>query len=159
MLKAARPIPEGLHAVTPHLAVHGAAEAIEFYKKALGAREVARSAGPDGKSIMHAEIRIGDSAVFLADVFQGMGPQSPKTLGNTSVVLNLYVEDADAVFDRAVKAGAQIVMPIANMFWGDRYGQVADPFGHVWAIATRTEDLTREEMNRRGAEFFARMRQ
>lgn len=158
MAEAARPIPEGLHAVTPHLAVNGAAEAIEFYKRAFGAREVARSAGPDGKSVIHAEIRIGDSAIFLADVFPGMGPQSPKTLGNTSVILNLYVENADAVYDRAVKAGGQVVMPIADAFWGDRYGQISDPFGHVWAIATRKEDLSSEEMAQRSAAFFAQMR-
>ena len=157
MPKAVRPVPEGLHTVTPHLVINGAAEAIEFYKRAFGAREVARSAGPDGKSIMHAEIRIGDSAIFLADVVPNTGSQSPKTLGTTTVALNLYVEDADAVFNQAVKAGAEVKMPIMDAFWGDRYGQVADPYGHLWAIATHKEDLSREEMDRRGKEFFAQM--
>ncbi|MGH2403619.1 MAG: VOC family protein [bacterium] len=159
MAKAVKPIPEGLHTVTPHLAISGAAAAIEFYRKAFGAQEMHRSLGPDGKSVIHAEIRIGDSAIFLADEMPGMGERSPKSLGNTTVVLNLFVEDADALWKRAVEAGAEIKLPIMDAFWGDRYGLVADPFGHVWALATHKEDLTPEELERRAREFFAKMAQ
>ncbi len=157
MAKAVRPIPEHLHSVTPHLAVDGAAEAIEFYKRAFGAQELVRMPMPDGKSIAHAEIRVGDSTVWLADAMPGMGAQSPKTLGNTTVTLNIYVEDADALWDRAVKAGAKVAMPLADMFWGDRYGPLTDPFGHMWAIATHKEDVAPEEMARRAKEAFAQM--
>jgi len=157
MAKAARPIPEGLHNVTPHLAIKGAAEAIDFYRRAFGAEERFRSSSPDGK-IMHADLKIGDSVVFLADEFPSSGLKAPKSLGGTAVLLNIYVADADALFARAVKAGAKPTMPPADMFWGDRYSQVEDPFGHAWAIATHKEDLTPEEMNKRATEHFSKMK-
>lgn len=163
MARARTHIPEGIHTVTPDLAIKGATQAIEFYKKVFGAREITRSPGPDGKSILHAQLHFGDSPVFLADVFPDMAPQDHEAVRgadspqHSRVVLNVYVEDADAVFDRAVKAGAEVVMPLADMFWGDRYGQVRDPFGHVWAIATHKEDLTPDEVEKRSAEFFASM--
>jgi uncharacterized glyoxalase superfamily protein PhnB len=159
MAQARSHIPEGIQTLTPDLVINGGAgtKAIDFYKKVFGAREVSRAPGPDGQSILHAHLQIGGSALFLADNFPDMGAQTPASPAVT-VVLNLYVEDADAVFDRAVKGGAEVVMPLADMFWGDRYGQVRDPFGHVWAIATHKEDVSPEEAQRRGAEFFASMR-
>jgi uncharacterized glyoxalase superfamily protein PhnB len=160
-------IPEGIHSLTPDLAIKGASEAIDFYKQVFGAHEISRSPGPDGKMIIHAQLQIGDSPFFLADVLPQMeeqrGQRDQMAVGSAGgpehsrVVLNLYVEDADAVFDRAVKAGAEVVMPIADMFWGDRYGQVRDPYGHIWAIATRKETLSPEEIEKRSAEFFASM--
>jgi uncharacterized glyoxalase superfamily protein PhnB len=155
MAKGVKPIPEGLHTVTPHLVVNGGAEAIEFYKKAFGAEVIDQHSGPDGKSVIHAQIKIGNSALFLADEFPGTLMKSPRSAGTTTVNLNIYAEDADAVFDRAVKAGAKVAMPLADMFWGDRYGQVTDPFGHLWSIATHKEDVTPEEMEKRAAAFFA----
>ena len=151
-----KPIPEGMHTITPHLTIKGAAKAIEFYKKAFGAQELSRHEVPGG-AIMHASIRIGDSVLFLNDEFPQMGCASPQTIGGTSVVLTLYVEDADKFFKRAVDAGAESKMPVADQFWGDRYGMVQDPFGHQWAIATRVENLTPEEMERRGREAMAQM--
>jgi len=152
----ANPVPERLHAVTPHLVIQGAARAIEFYKQAFGAEEILRSASPDGGNVFHAEIQIGDSVVFLADEFPGTKMASPTTAGTTTVALNIYVADCDALFDRAVQAGGQALMPPAEMFWGDRYAQVMDPFGHIWAIATHKEDVPPEEMFRRAQEFFAK---
>jgi uncharacterized glyoxalase superfamily protein PhnB len=153
--------------LTPDLAVKDAGKAIDFYKQVFGAHEVSRSLGPDGSMIMHAHLEIGDSPLFLADVFPPMeeqrGQRDQMAVGSTGgpehsrVVLNLYVEDADAVFNRAVKAGAEVVMPIADMFWGDRYGQIRDPYGHIWAIATHKEDLSPEEIEKRSAEFLASM--
>jgi len=139
------PVPEGMRTVTPHLICAGAAEAIEFYKKAFGAVEVARLPGPDGK-IMHAMIRIGDSDVMLVDEMPQWGALGPKALKGSAVTLHLYVEDADAFAARAVKAGATITMPLQDMFWGDRYGKVVDPFGHDWSIATHIREVTPEEM-------------
>ncbi len=158
MAQARSHIPEGIQSVTPDLVINGGAatKAIEFYKKVFGAREISRAPGPDGKSVLHAQLQIGNSALFLMDNFPDVGAQTPASSG-AKVVLSLYVEDADAVFDRAVKAGAEVVMPLADMFWGDRYGQARDPFGHTWAIATHKEDLTPEEMQRRMAKFFATM--
>ena len=154
-----KPIPDGYGTVTPYLVVKGAAEAIEFYKKALGAEEVLRMPAPDG-SLMHAEIKIGDSIVMLGDEFPGAeGYGSPATLGGTSVNLFLYVEDADAAFQQAVDAGAKVLAPMADMFWGDRYGKLRDPFGHDWGIATHKEDVSPEEMGKRAEEFFAQMAQ
>jgi uncharacterized glyoxalase superfamily protein PhnB len=141
-----KPIPEGFHSLTPHLTVEGAAAAIEFYKKAFGAVELGRMAAQDGKRLMHAMIRIGDSMLMLADAFPEMGSKGPKALGGSSVTVHLYVPDSDKVFAQAVAAGATVAMPIADMFWGDRYGVVADPFGHRWSIATKKKDLTPEEM-------------
>jgi uncharacterized glyoxalase superfamily protein PhnB len=145
MQEQVRAIPEGFHTVTPHLVCAGAADALEFYKKAFGATETGRMPGPGGK-IMHAQFRIGDSPIMLADAFPDYGSNGPLTLKGTPVVIHLYVEDADAVFQQAVAAGAKPVMPLADMFWGDRYGQVEDPFGHRWSIATHKQDLTPAQM-------------
>jgi PhnB protein len=140
-----KPVPEGMHSVTPHLVCAGAADAIEFYKKAFGALEEARLPGPDGK-LMHAMIRIGDSAVMLVDENPEWGMLGPKSLKGSPVTIHLYVEDADAFAARAVKAGAKITMPLADMFWGDRYGTLVDPFGHNWSVATHIRDVSMEEM-------------
>jgi PhnB protein len=136
---------QGPRTVTPHLACAGAAAAIEFYKNAFGAVEVMRIPGPDGK-LMHAHISIGDSSVFLVDEMPQWNVLGPKALGNTPVTIHLYVDDADASFARAVAAGAVVLQPLADMFWGDRYGQLADPFGHHWSVATHLRDLSAEEI-------------
>ncbi len=154
MKNKAKPIPEGFHTLTPHIVVKGASEAIEFYKKAFGAREVGRMPGPDGKSIMHADIIIGDSHLMLVDEFPDMGCLAPQTVGGSSVTIHIYVEDADAFFNQAVAAGAEVKMPLSDMFWGDRYGLVTDPFGHSWSIATHKEDLSPEEMGKRTISEF-----
>ncbi len=138
-------IPDGMHSLTPHLVCAGAAEAIEFYKKAFNAVELARLPGPDGK-LMHALVRIGDSMVMLVDEFPQWGTFGPKALKGSPVVLHLYVEDVDAQVKQAVAAGAKLTMPVTDMFWGDRYGQLEDPFGHKWSVATHTRDLTPEEI-------------
>jgi uncharacterized glyoxalase superfamily protein PhnB len=151
------PIPEGCHTVTPSLTVSNAAKALDFYKTALGAKELFRMATPDGSKVMHAEIQIGDSRIFVTDEFPESSQKSPTKLSGTSVSLNLYVEDADASFDRAVKAGANSVMPVAEMFWGDRFGVVSDPFGHVWSFATHVKDLTPEEIDEGAKQAFAQM--
>lgn len=140
-----KPVPEGMHSVTPHLVCAGAADAIEFYKKAFGAVEMARLPGPQGK-IMHAMLRIGDSAVMLVDENPEWGVLGPKALKGTPVTIHLYVDDADAFAARAAKAGAKITMPVEDMFWGDRYGKLEDPFGHHWSVATHLRDVTMEEM-------------
>ena len=140
-----KPIPDGMRTVTPHLVCAGAAEAIEFYKKAFGAVEGGRLAGPQGK-IAHAMIRIGDSAVMLVDEFPDMGALSPQSLKGSPVTIHLYVDNVDATVERAVKAGAKVTMPVADMFWGDRYGQLVDPFGHRWSVATHTREVSMEEM-------------
>jgi uncharacterized glyoxalase superfamily protein PhnB len=141
----AKAIPDGMHTATPHLVCAGAADAIEFYKKAFGAQEEARLPGPDGK-IMHAMIRIGDSAVMLVDEMPEWGSFGPRALKGSPVTIHLYVEDVDAVVSRAVKAGAKITLPVADMFWGDRYGRLEDPFGHHWSIGTHIRDVSMEEM-------------
>lgn len=157
MVKAATPIPEGFHTVTPHLIIKGAADAIEFYKKALGAQEISRMTAPDGK-IGHAELKIGDSIIFLADEFPGPGSgKSPQTLGGCTTTLNLYVPDVDTMFKKAITAGAKETMPVADQFWGDRYGTFTDPYGHSWGIATRKETLTKAEIDQRAQSFFANM--
>jgi PhnB protein len=140
-----KPIPDGMRTLTPHLVCAGAAEAIEFYKKAFNAVELARLPGPGGK-LVHAEIRIGDSVLMLVDEFPEMGARSPKSMEGSPVTLHLYVEDADAVAAQAVAAGARITMPVADAFWGDRYGQLEDPFGHRWSVATHMRDLSPEEI-------------
>jgi PhnB protein len=142
-----KPIPEDMHSITPHLVCAGAADAIEFYKKAFGAREEARLPGPGGK-LMHAMIRIGDSAVMLVDEMPEHGALGPKSLKGSPVTIHLYVENADATVERAVKAGAKVTMPVADMFWGDRYGQLEDPFGHHWSIGTHVRDVSMEEMQK-----------
>jgi PhnB protein len=149
---AVQPIPEGYHTVTPYLIVNDGVKALEFYEQALGATETLRMPGPDGK-IGHAEIKIGDSPIMLADEFPAMGARSPKTLGGVGMSILLYVDDADAMFDRAIAAGATVTRPLANQFYGDRSGTVTDPFGHIWTIATHVEDVTEEEMARRAAEM------
>jgi PhnB protein len=153
-----KPVPEGFHTITPHLNVRDATQALSFYKKAFGAVETVRMPGPGGK-ILHAEIQIGDSHLFLADEMPEWGSRSPLTIGGTATAICLYVDDADAVFNQAVAAGAKVVMPLADQFWGDRYGKLADPFGHEWAIATHLEDLTPEEMKKRQEEAMAQMAQ
>jgi PhnB protein len=145
MNQSVRPIPEGYRTVTPHLVCDKAGEAIDFYKKAFGAVELARMPGPDGR-IMHAELRIGDSPIMLADAFPEFGSQGPLALKGSPVTIHLYVNDADAVWARALEAGARPTMELADMFWGDRYGQVADPFGHLWSIATHKRDMTDEQI-------------
>ena len=134
-----------------------AEKAIGFYKRAFGAEERMRFLGPDGKSIMHAEIKIGDSIIMLGEEHPETGCIGPQSLGGTPISLYLYVEDADQSFTRALSAGARADMPVADMFWGDRFGQVTDPFGHKWNLATRKENLTPEEMRKRSGEFFAQM--
>jgi uncharacterized glyoxalase superfamily protein PhnB len=141
----AKKIPDGMHTVTPHLVCAGAADAIEFYKKAFGAEELMRMPGPNGK-LMHGSIRIGDSLVMLADEFPDWGSLGPKARGGSSVTIHLQVEDVDAFASHAVAAGAKVTMPVADMFWGDRYGQLEDPFGHRWSVATHVRDVTPEEM-------------
>ena len=147
MTAKANPIPEGMHTLTPHLVCDNAAKAIEFYKKAFGAEEGGRMPGEDGK-IMHAMMRIGDSAFMLADEFPDWGSLGPNALKGTPVTLHLYVKDVDAAFARAVDAGAVVKMPLADMFWGDRYGIVTDPCGHHWSLATHIKDVSPEEMQR-----------
>jgi uncharacterized glyoxalase superfamily protein PhnB len=152
-------VPDGFHTVTPALMVSRSGDAIEFYKKAFGAVELFRMPGPDGQGVIHAEIRIGDSIIMLGDECPDMPGKAPTSLGATTCSLHIYVDNVDAAFDRALKAGATVQMPPANMFWGDRYAKVTDPFGHSWGLATHVEDLTPEEIGRRAQEFFAQMAQ
>ena len=147
-----RPIPEGYHSLTPAFVVNNAAAAIEFYKRAFGAEEICRMQSPDGQKVWHVELRIGDSHLMLGDEMPGMGDyRSPTSLGGTTSSIHIYVEDADAFFQRAVDAGATPSMPLMDMFWGDRYGKVTDPFGHQWGIMTHQEDVSDEEVQRRAA--------
>jgi PhnB protein len=155
MSEQVKPIPEGFHTVTPHLVVSPAAEAIDFYKKAFGAEELGRALAPDGSAIFHASLKIGDSMLFLCDQFQGA--HSPKSLGGTPVTLHVYVENVDTVFDQAVAAGASVVMPVQDMFWGDRYGMLTDPFGHSWSVATHIKEVSKEESAKAAEEAFASM--
>jgi len=154
----AQKIPPGCDGLIPHLVCDSCSDAIEFYKKAFGAEEVCRMPTPDGRRLMHAEVRIGGSHVFLADDFpeycEGKS-QSPQALGGTPVTIHRYVEDCDAAIERAVQAGATVKMPPMDMFWGDRYGVVTDPFGHVWSLATHISDPTPEEMQRGMQAAFA----
>lgn len=151
---AAKPIPDGFHTVTPHIVCQNASAAIDFYKKAFGAEEVMRMPGPGG-GIMHAEVTIGNSRVMLVDEMPQMGCKSPKSLGGSPVTIHLYVNDVDKVYNQAVGAGAIPAMPITDMFWGDRYGMVIDPFGHQWSIATHKEDLSPQQCAERMAKAFA----
>jgi PhnB protein len=148
--KKVKPIPDGLHAVTPYLIVRGAAKALEFYAKAFGARELTRF-DMGGGTLGHAEMKICDSVVMLADEHPDMGYKAPQSYGGTPVSMCLYVEDVDARVKQAVDAGAKIVRPVQDQFYGDRSGTLVDPFGHVWTIATHTEDLTEEEISKRAA--------
>lgn len=154
MAKATRAVPDGYHTVTPYLTVRGADRAIDFYKRAFGVEELFRMPGPGGE-LMHAELKIGDSKVFLSDEFPDPGAASSSPAGRPACTLHLSVEDVDAVFKRAGAAGCQVRMPLADMFWGDRYARVADPFGHEWGMATHKEDLTTEEIAQRAAAYFA----
>src|SRR5919204_2005716 len=160
MANAKSSIPEGFHTVTPQLVFDNAAEAIDWYKRALGAEEKARAVGPDGK-IMHAELQIGSSRFMLNDAMGG--GKSAKAYGGSPIALWVYVQDCDALFNRAVAAGAQVVPgpmgQLSDQFWGDRSGTFTDPYGYQWTIATRKEDLARDEMDRRAREFFERMAQ
>ena len=143
-MSSVKPIPDGYHTTTPYLIIDGAARALEFYKQAFGATELMRMPGPDGR-VMHAEIRIGDSPIMLADEVAEMGYRGPQAYGGTSVSLMLYVENVDAAFERAVAAGAKVLRPLQNQFYGDRSGTVSDPFGHVWTLASHVEDVSPEE--------------
>lgn len=152
---SAKPIPDGYHTATPYLVVKNAASALEFYKKAFGAEELLRLASPDGK-IGHAEIKIGDSPIMLADEFPEMGYRGPQALGGSPVSIMLYVEDVDARFNQAIAAGAKVKRPVKDEFYGDRAGNLEDPFGHVWTIATHKEDVSPEEIERRFAAVMAK---
>jgi PhnB protein len=154
---AANPIPEGYHSLTPYLAVEDASRAIEFYKDAFGAEEVIRMPGPDG-SVAHAELQIGDSKLMLSDPFPQSNVRPPSERGGPTASIFMYVNDADATFERAQKAGATVVAELEDMFWGDRFGSLADPFGHVWSVATHIEDLSEEEIAERSKAAMAEMR-
>ncbi len=159
MATTVKPIPEGFHTVTPAIVVRDAAKAIDFYKKALGAQELVRMPGPDGK-IMHAEIKIGDSIVFVSDENPQMTHvKSPQTLGGCTGTLNVYVPNVDTTFKQALAAGGKESMPVADQFWGDRYGSFVDPFGFSWGVATHKEDVSAQDMPKRAQEFFANMAQ
>ena len=151
-----KPIPDGYHSITPFLTVRDAARAIEFYKQAFGAVERGVMKGPDGK-VMHAELKIGDSLIMLSDEFPEFGALSPESIGGSAMGLHIYVDGVDAAFDRAVKAGARVEMPVMDQFWGDRYGKLTDPFGHKWSIATHTKDLSMDEMKHGMDDAMAKM--
>lgn len=153
-------IPKGFHSVTPDLVVKGASDAIEFYKRAFGAVENYRHNSPDGNSIVHAELKIGDSIVMLSDEYvhgDMKGCRSPKSIGGSAVTLHIYTEDVDKAFNQPVAAGANVTMPLTDMFWGDRYGQLEDPFGHFWSIATHKQDLTPEQVEKAGVDMLKKM--
>lgn len=148
-------IPKDYRSVTPYLTIKGADKAIEFYKKAFGAQEITRMLDPQSKKILHAELKFGDSMIMVTDEFDRPGAgRSPKALGDTTVGMFLYVPDVDATFKKAVAAGGQPIMPPSDMFWGDRYGKLSDPFGHHWALATHIEDVNPADMKKRAEEFF-----
>jgi len=151
MAKKVNPIPEGYHSVTPYLCIKDAARALEFYKESLGAKEVTRMNGPDGK-IAHAEIKLGDSMIMIAEENPQNEVRSPQSLGGSTVSIFLYVDNVDALFNKALSAGAKQVQPLADQFWGDRYGRLTDPFGHSWSLAQHIEDVAPEEMGRRAQE-------
>ncbi|MGZ8241558.1 MAG: VOC family protein [Methylobacter sp.] len=153
MTNAIKFIPEGYHTATPYLVITNAAKAIEFYKQAFGATELMRLEGP-GDKIVHAEIRIGDSSIMLADEYPDFNALSPQTIGGSAVSIMLYVEDVDEVVDRAVAAGARLIMPVKDQFYGDRSGKIIDPFGHHWMIATHKEDVSPEEIRQRADALF-----
>ena len=152
------PIPPGHEGLLPHLVIDGCAKAIDFYKAAFGAEEIRRSPSPDGQKLMHAEITIGGRPVYLADDFPEFcegKKRSPGALGGTPITIHQYVEDCDAAISKAEKAGATVTMPAQDMFWGDRYGQVTDPFGHVWSFATHVKDVTPQEMQEAAKAAFS----
>lgn len=156
MSKAVKPIPDGYHSVTPYLIIKGAREAIKFYQEAFGAEVVCVLDGPGG-SVMHAEIKIGDSHIMMGDEFPPMDALSPASRGGATSSLMLYVHDVDSAFEKAVKAGCTVKLPLTNQFWGDRYGKLSDPFGHQWALATHVEDVSPEEMKKRTADMAKQM--
>lgn len=147
-------IPAGYHTITPYLVVAGAADAIAFYRRAFGAEELYRHAVPGGDQIMNAALRIGDSLFMLNDEMPDFGCLGPRSGQPSPVTIHLYVEDVDAFFARAVEAGAEVVLPVSDAFWGDRYGQLRDPFGHAWSVATHTEELTDEQIMERAQQAF-----
>jgi PhnB protein len=146
MSESVKRVPQGFHTVTPHLTVRGGAEMIEFYKKAFGAKELRRSVAPDGKLLLHAELQIGDSRVLLNDEFPQMGAKSPLELNFSPVTIHLFVEDVDSLYQQAIDAGAKVVMPLADQFWGDRYGIIQDPSGHHWSLASHIRDLNPQQL-------------
>jgi len=152
-----KPVPDGYHTITPALTIRNAAKAIEFYKQAFGATARGVMKGPDGK-VLHAELTIGDSIIMLADEFPEYGALSPESTGGTSSSLHIYLDGVDAAFDRAVKAGATVLMPVMDQFWGDRYGQLRDPFGHKWSLGTHIKDLSMDEMRHGMDEAMAKMK-
>ena len=152
-MSAVKPIPEGFHTITPALVCKGAARAIDFYKEVFHAKELSRMAGPGG-TIGHAELQIGDSRLMLGDEFPGM--VSAPAAGHTGTSLHIYTDNVDAMFERAVKAGGKVEQPLQNQFWGDRYGKIRDPFGHVWGVAQHIEDVAPAEMERRAAEWMSK---
>jgi uncharacterized glyoxalase superfamily protein PhnB len=151
------PMPQGMHTITPNLVIRGCADAIEFYKRALGAEELSRFPAPDGKSIWHAELKVGDSVFFVNDEMPGMGPAAPTASNPVPVTMWLYVPDTDASHRKAVDAGAKSTMEPADMFWGDRCSSVADPYGYLWSFATHQKDMSVDEMKRAGEEFARSM--
>jgi PhnB protein len=153
-----KPIPEGYHTITPFLTVRDAARAIEFYQQAFGAQARGVMKGPDGK-VMHAELKIGDSIIMLSDEFPEFGALSPQSIGGSGMGLHIYLDGVDAAFDRAVKAGAKVEMPVMDQSWGDRYGKLTDPFGHKWSIGTHIKDLSMDEMKRGMDEAMAKAQQ
>ncbi len=159
MANKVKSIPEGYHTVTPMLTVKNAAAVIDFYKKAFGAEERYRMQAPDGDAVVHAELKIGNSVIMLGEEMPGQECRSPASFGGTPVSLYVYVEDVDTAFKTAVDAGAKEKMPVQDMFWGDRIGEVIDPSGHIWTLATHTQDLAEDEIRKRGNEFFEKMKE
>lgn len=152
-----KPIPKGFYTLTANLVVKNASDAIEFYKKAFDAQEIYRDYAPHEKNIIHAELKIGDSIIMLNDELPSWNVLSPKSIGGSAVTIHMYVDDVDKIFNQAVAAGAKVTMPLMDVFWGDRYGHLEDPFGHKWSIATHKKDLSREEIRKAAEEFFANM--
>jgi PhnB protein len=150
-----KPVPEGMHTITPQLVCKNASSAIEFYQKAFGAKLEGKFMSPDGKWVMHSSLKIGDSPFFVVDEMPDMKNSGPETLKGSPVMLNLYVENADSFVTRAAQAGAKVTMPVADQFWGDRYGQLKDPYGHLWAVATHVREVPREEMEKAAKEAFS----
>ncbi len=157
LTRAVAPIPEGYHTVTATLTVRGADKAIEFYRKAFGAELLDRMTTPDGKAVVHAALKIGDSRMFLCDELPDMAARAPQSLGGTTSTVYLDVRNVDEAFRKAVSAGATVKMPVENAFWGDRFGSVADPFGYTWDLATHVEDVPPDEMKKRGEAFIKEM--
>ena len=153
----AKAIPDGYNSVSAYLVVKNAGEALDFYQKAFGAETHGRMAGPDGKSTLHAEMRVGNSMVMLTDENPQWDLKSPETLGGTASSLHIYVDDADKAYQRALDAGCTVKAPLMDAFWGDRHGKVQDPYGHTWGIATHVEDVAPDEMEKRAKAFFAEM--